>query len=176
MAVIINGTTGLSGVSTVNLANGSVTQNILANGVAATGPAFSAYADVDQSVTNNVYTKVTLGTEEFDTNNCFASSRFTPTVAGYYQINGNIRAGSATASLTLGVSAIYKNGVIAETNAIVLPTGVTSVFTNISSLIYLNGSTDYIELYAYITGTSPFLDFSSTVSTSRFSASLARAA
>ena len=48
-------------------------------------PAFSAYRLTDQSVTGSTWTKVQLGTEEFDTANAFDSStnyRFTPQVAG----------------------------------------------------------------------------------------------
>jgi hypothetical protein len=78
-----------SGTIITNTA-GTVTQTMLATGVAGTGPAVSAYESGNQSISSNVWTKVTLGTEEFDTNNNFASSRFTPTVAGYYQINGSI--------------------------------------------------------------------------------------
>ena len=56
-------------------------------GLAAAGPAFSAYLSANQSVSANVFTKITFDTEDFDTNSNFSSSRFTPTVAGYYQLN-----------------------------------------------------------------------------------------
>ena len=53
-------------------------------------PAFSAYSNTAQTFVNGVEQKVTFAVENWDTNNNFASSRFTPTVAGYYQLNFNI--------------------------------------------------------------------------------------
>ena len=93
-------------------------------------------------------TKINYATENFDTNNNYASSRFTPTVAGYYQISASTRLGSITASLV--VWAIYKNGSSGATGG---GCGVVAgyVYPAISSLIYLNGSTDYVELYTFNT-------------------------
>jgi hypothetical protein len=91
--------TGVTGV--LPIANGGT-------GLSAAGPAFSAYASSSQNITANTLTLVTLGTELFDTNNNFASSRFTPTVAGYYQINGIVRGTGTT--MTLLQASIYKNG------------------------------------------------------------------
>jgi hypothetical protein len=113
-------------------------------------PAFSAYHNTTQSITTSTATKVLFNTEIFDTNNNFASSTFTPTVAGYYQINTGIRIGGTT--VTRAFCAIYKNG--AEANRGVDILAATSVVTA-SSLIYLNGSTDYIEVYAFVTATTP---------------------
>jgi hypothetical protein len=70
-------------------------------------PAFSARAATTQSLPNATYTKVTLGTEEFDTNSNFASSRFTPTVAGYYIITGSVIVQSQASAV---IVLIYKNG------------------------------------------------------------------
>ena len=104
-------------------------------------PAFSVYKSAVQSVTGTTWTKVTFDVEEFDTNNNFASSRFTPTVAGYYQLNGQISNGVNTQTS----SSIYKNGSIykAGTN---YSSGYASL---VSAIVYLNGSTDYVEFYAY---------------------------
>jgi hypothetical protein len=110
---------------------------------AGTGPAFSAYSNTSQTVTSGTFTKVILGTEDFDTNNNFASSRFTPTVAGYYQFN--FRIGS---SLFVGEywSMLYKNGSRTYEGADLISTNQIYGL-NGSALLYLNGSTDYIELY-----------------------------
>lgn len=105
-------------------------------------PAFSAYATSGTSVANNTLTKLSFDTEEFDTNNNFASSRFTPTVAGYYQINGCIGGAYATLLCT-----IFKNG--SEYKRGVTASGATLNQANVSSVVYLNGSTDYVELYTY---------------------------
>jgi len=115
-------------------------------------PAFSAYAQGNQSVSNNTWTKVTLAYEEFDTANCFDSTtnyRFTPNVAGYYQINGMIGGNATGTNPTMVMAAIYKNGAVYKRytttgNPIDYQSGT------ISSIVYFNGSTDYVELYGYL--------------------------
>lgn len=106
------------------------------------GPAFSAYAGTTTSLTGGAFTKVGLDTEEYDTNNNFASSRFTPTVAGYYQLNGYV---SINSNMQLAVT-IYKNGAEYKRGSNVLTTSNGSM---VSSLVYANGTTDYFEIYAY---------------------------
>ena len=114
------------------------------NGVAA--PAFSAYANSGTNVPNVTWTKILYDTELFDTNNNFASSRFTPTVAGYYQINGNGRFSNAVAGSTLYFG-IYKNGVqytLVGSGAASTPRAIQA-----ATLMYMNGTTDYVEFWAY---------------------------
>ena len=122
---------------------------IAANNVSAIVPAFSAYTDADtQSISNATWTKVVLDTEEFDTNSNFASSRFTPTVAGYYQINGQTNFGGISAS-GHQASSLYKNGARykdGSQNPFDATDGSGSV---VSALLYFNGSTDYVELYIF---------------------------
>jgi hypothetical protein len=110
-------------------------------------PAFSAYGNGGQSLTNATYTKLSFQNKEFDTANCFDATtnyRFTPTVAGYYQVSG-----AMTISGAVGVAAvsIYKNNASFKASQGVLSSAYICIA--ISSLIYLNGSTDYIELYGY---------------------------
>lgn len=66
----------------------------VSSGMIADQPAFSAYQSVAQTLASTTITKITFTTEEFDTNSCYdtSTSRFTPTVAGYYQINGSLNA------------------------------------------------------------------------------------
>jgi hypothetical protein len=133
-------------VTTSYINSGAVTQAKLGTNVAGNGPAFSAYADATtQTLTTATYTKILFQTEEFDTNNNFASSRFTPTVAGYYQITSQLLF-PALAGLTCLV-AIYKNGVDFKegTRTAIAATASGGVF--VSALVYCNGSTDYIEIY-----------------------------
>lgn len=105
-------------------------------------PAFSAYASAATSLTQNVATKVNFATEEFDTANCFASSRFTPNVAGYYDIKTCVRLSAAIASLNLF---IYKNGVAYKDIGSTAQTANQSASG--SCLVYFNGTTDYVEVY-----------------------------
>jgi hypothetical protein len=83
---------------TINLpdSNGTVLTTATA-GVPINGPAFNAYyAGASQAIATGTFTKALFDTEFFDTNSCFASSRFTPTVAGYYQINGTLSFSGST--------------------------------------------------------------------------------
>jgi hypothetical protein len=94
-SVILNGDTSGSVTLTVPSVAGTNTVTVpSATGtvmVSGNMPAVFAYKDgTPQSITNSTFTKVTFNTELYDTNNNFASSTFTPTVAGYYQISGGI--------------------------------------------------------------------------------------
>jgi hypothetical protein len=128
-----------------------VSQAMLAAGVAGNGPAFSAYQSSGQSITSSTYTKVSFQTEEFDTNNNFDSTtnyRFTPTISGYYQINAAILPSTTT---TNTACSIYKNGTAYKTVSI--PASNSSAI--VSAVVYFNGSTDYVEIYGYLTGVTP---------------------
>jgi len=144
MPITLNGSGTITGISAGGLPDAIITQPELAANVAGTGPAFSAYKSTNQTLTTGVSTKLTFDTEDFDTNNNFASSTFTPTVAGYYMIAGCSAWGaSATGQATIY---LYKNGsVFKNGNSDTLDININS--TNISSLVYANGTTDYFEIY-----------------------------
>ena len=130
-----------SGTLLSNASTAGVSQAMLASGVAGTGPAFSVYqASAATTLSSNVWVKLTFDTEEFDTNNNFASSRFTPTVAGYYQVTANAAMAATSASLNIK---FYKNGVANKGGAY----PVSANWTQATALIYCNGTTDYIEAY-----------------------------
>jgi len=135
-------------------------------------PAFSAYLSADQTVTSTVITKVAYNTEVFDTNSNFASNRFTPTVAGYYQLNATI-CGQSSGTITQLIGYIYKNGSSYRFGVLLAVTQNSRAA--ISDLIYMNGTTDYLEIYARLDGTGT-LQFSSGSDSSSFSACLVRAA
>lgn len=139
------------------------------------GPTFMAIQSSDQNVTTSTYTKVTLGTELFDPDSTFSSSRFTPTVAGYYQINGIVRGLSASTNVTSVIAAIYKNGT-AYAQAFNTSAGTSGLQQSVSTVVYLNGSTDYIELYGYINGTSPYFDYQANGNCCQLSGCFLRAA
>jgi hypothetical protein len=119
-------------------------------GLSAGGPAFSAYlGGSTQSINSGSFTKVTFDTETFDTNNNFASNRFTPTVAGYYQLNTNILFNSI-ASGVICIVAIYKNGGnYARGNGGYLSNTSGDIEILATTLAYANGTTDYFEVYVY---------------------------
>ena len=117
------------------------------------GPAFSAYkSSNNQSIAASTTTKITFDTKEFDTANAFDSVtnyRFQPTVAGYYQIDAMVTMGNGgTASTGMNYSlSVFKNGSNFKQGLGLNAGGSNDQSTNISTLIYLNG-TDYLEIYA----------------------------
>ncbi len=122
------------------------------------GPCFSAYLNGTQSVTSGVFTKLQANTKEFDTSTAYDATtnyRFTPLIAGYYQFNGQIEASQAGTQSRLFI-AFYKNGSVFKNGNDLTFTSVAGYSrTSSSALIYLNGSTDYVEFYGLCSGTTP---------------------
>ena len=157
MTVTINGTDGVSAVAanavgTGDIQSGAVSQANLAAGIAGTGPAFSAYMNGSQNgISATTNTKVQFNATHFDTSSCFNTStyRFTPNVAGYYQIsaNANLQSTTSTDSVTLQ---LYKNGSLYKISGSAKPAALTFATPTLSVLVYCNGSTDYLEIYAYL--------------------------
>ena len=108
------------------------------------GPAFHAIPSAATSIADSTWTKITYGTEVYDTNGKFASNRFTPTVAGYYQISYAAGEGLPVAG-SVAYLALYKNGARSLSNQ---TTWTSYSTTSLSQLIYLD-SNDYVEVYLY---------------------------
>jgi hypothetical protein len=130
-------------------------------------PAFSAFTSGTQTVTNNTQTLLTYSTERFDTNNNFNSSTFTPTVAGYYQVNVMVQWHGSTYSGLLSVF-LRLNGSNFVEDAW-YPTQYT--YGKISQVIYMNGTTDNINVYVIQASGS-----SAPFAAANFSAALIRSA
>jgi hypothetical protein len=174
--------TAVAGTSTLTLPalTGTVLtsaspQSAFPSNIAGTGPAFSAWQSVQQTgVSATTWTKVTLTTELFDTNSNYASSRFTPTVAGYYQISGSVTMVSTTNTHYIGC-AIYKNGTNYAQATFNLANANYYAQSTISTLVYFNGSTDYVELYSYGTAGGSY-NIYNVLENTNFSGVLVRAA
>jgi hypothetical protein len=121
-------------------------------GVPVNGPAFRAFLSANQAVAHNTNTKIVFDGETFDTNSNFATGRFTPTVAGYYYIMSTVAMSQATQCIIN----IYKNGSIYLSGSPQTGwAGIAGVSGIVYDSVYCNGSTDYVEIYAYqATGTS----------------------
>lgn len=115
-----------------------------ASASSSSGPAYSAYASANQTPASSTWTKATFNTEAFDTDSVYDTStyRFTPNKAGYYEYNFSQLAPSTGSTYV----AIYKNG--SEVKTAHSPTAAPGILNN-SALIYMNGSTDYVECYIY---------------------------
>jgi hypothetical protein len=130
----------------------AITQTKLASNVVGTGPSFYAYSSGARTyVGNGSDVKVVLNTEAWDTNSNFDSStnyRFTPTVAGYYQISiGSLGSFASPGTSGYGAIIIYKNGSAYTSGGYNSSTNGNYYGMSHSNLVYLNGTTDYIEAY-----------------------------
>lgn len=144
-----NGTAGQ-----VLTTNGSGTLS-WADRMTAAGPAFSAYRSTTQSASAGTYTKIQLNTENFDTASAYDSStnfRFTPLLAGYYLITGAVESVGGAATV---IATLYKNGAEYHRGSRVDAANV-ALNSNFSTVVYMNGSTDFLELYGFTTATLGF--------------------
>jgi hypothetical protein len=136
-----------------------VTQADFATNVAGNGPAFSVYCSIAQSIPSSTPTKVQLDTKEFDPNSSFDASIintnywFKPVTAGYYQINWQVCYSIATASVRM-YATLYKNGSPYKNGSEPTSSGSNNLAASGSSLVYMNGSTDYLQLYAFAAAAS----------------------
>jgi hypothetical protein len=143
-----NLTIGSTNSSTVTFESGAATGHMY--------PAFQAKLSVSQNISDSVTTKVQFDTEIFDTDNCYDNStnfRFLPTVAGKYFVFSFIEGDGTGTNKTERVQLlIYKNGVLDSLMQNYPNTAAESnnVGLAINSVCDMNGSTDYIEIFAYV--------------------------
>ena len=108
-------------------------------------PACSVYSSTAQSIAANTPTKIQFDTTEFDVTSAFdlENNRFQPAVAGYYEVNCGcgVEAGSVQ-----NYTSIYKNGAEYRRST----TSSEGGNTRLSTLVYLNGTTDYVEGFVRI--------------------------
>ena len=122
------------------------------------GPAFRAYRTASQTLTSGVWAKLQCTIEDFDTANAYDNAtnyRFQPLVAGYYLINVSGYGGGST-NTTSFFASLYKNGTqvlpVASSGIQTLSSAAGSLGCSYSDVIYLNGSTDYVECWVYAQG------------------------
>lgn len=126
-------------------------------------PLVFAYSSAVSGVTSDTWTKMPLSNEIYDTNNCFDSTtnyRFTPNVAGKYFLGASMVAFSNSNNLTNVRIKIYKNGsILAGAYQFVLTASasVRHFAPNIFTIDQANGTTDYYEVYYYMSGSSLYL-------------------
>jgi hypothetical protein len=170
----------VAGTNTLTLPANTGTVITTASTFAGTGPAFSAYlSGGNQTISDNTLTKVTFNAEDFDTANCFDSTtnyRFTPNVAGYYQVGCYVvyRQSPIIDSFVV----LRKNGSTVKTGtSITISSGsnLTNLNFGLNALIYMNGTTDYLEIYALSDGTGNLTVIDTSAST-YFHGFLARSA
>jgi len=116
-------------------------------------PSFFARLSATTSVTDGAWTKVVINSEIFDSDSNFDTSngRFTPTVAGKYFVFGQVMGYANTNNLVYVYSAVYKNGSFVRYSNI----DFDSTYGREASVPFchifdMNGSSDYLELYANV--------------------------
>jgi hypothetical protein len=149
----------VAGSSTLTLPTGGGT--VMATG---TMPTFSANNNASTySISNATYTQAQFPTKAWDTSTAYNNTgstvtlnglsvpaySFCPPVAGYYQINGCVAVYSSSVGRVF--ASIYKNGVGASYGVAALFNGTyqTEAFAAANSILYLNGTGDYIQYYIY---------------------------
>ena len=150
--------TAVTGTSPITVTSGT-TPNVSLSGVigrtsGGTGvsnpPVFFAHQSTAQSFTTATLTVVTYNVADIDTNGYFVSSNnsFTPQIAGYYQVNVSCTFASTTTGYQCGVG-VAVNGTLKDYNVAASsavgtsgPDGTTPVC---STIVYCNGTTDYIQ-------------------------------
>ncbi len=148
-----NATTFLRGDNTFAAAGGANT------------PAFEAYLNSRQNISDNTDTKVAFDVEVFDTGGQYDHStnyRFTPTTSGKYFVYANVGMGSGdNSAFGTGNINIRKNGSdYVKGRFDNSSNSVNSMYKNISSVISMNGSGDYVEIFINVNTSSgtPFAE------------------
>jgi len=146
-----------AGANTITVPN--ATGNVMVSG---NMPIFRAIANATQTVSINSTTKATcFGTVQWDTASCWsvANNRYTPNVAGYYQITAAMQWGTGWA---IGSDIVYiyivKNGTYSSSSTATMTSDkyVATQYpsSSVGGLMYCNGTTDYIEVYLEAGGAS----------------------
>jgi hypothetical protein len=112
---------------------------------------FSAYASGNQTLTNAVYNQITFGTVEAQSGTVYSTgtNRFTPTVAGRYELKAAVLIGTvgSPAATSAFFAYIRKNGT--NYKIISAAPGETSSTAAGSCIVTANGSTDYFDVAIY---------------------------
>jgi len=122
-------------------------------GVPVNGPAFasgdSAYTTVSAGTTTAF---ANFNASFFDTASAFntTTGRFTPQIPGYYQINAAASYGNNGVLASVIVATISKNDTTPLASGAVSTSGGVGYPTpTVSTVVYLNGTTDYVRVTTY---------------------------
>lgn len=137
-------------ISDINLSSSAaINENKLANGSSGMAKGvFNAYRNAAYSVTSN--TNLVFDTELFDVSGWFdpTTGRYTPQVAGYYQLSWTVNALNGQGTDMAWLTFIRKSGttLIASGTPGVQRGSATGAGSGGSAVVVANGSTDYFEI------------------------------
>jgi hypothetical protein len=143
--------------NTITIGASGDTTNIigtLQNDGAAVGgtntPAFAATLNSTLSVSNTTWTELTnYGGEVFDTDNNFASSRFTPTTAGKYFFYASAQKDNISAENYIALSKNGSTSGSSNTFQMFRDNGGSNYAIQVSGFFDMNGSSDYVSVFVY---------------------------
>jgi len=140
---LASATTPLAGTEVLPIVQSSATVKTPVSALMGFGPVFRAYQNSSISISNATSTTLPLNTEQYDTNSNYdpATYRFTPTIAGYYQVNGVANyfpVGGGNCFIS-----VFKNGVEYSRGPF---SPDVAPGLGVSDIIPMNGSTDYLDL------------------------------
>jgi len=144
-----------SGTITIGASGEKIDLGATAGGTLTARPAFEAYLSATQSASDTVTTKVQVDTEIYDTDNCYDNStnyRFTPTVAGKYVVYARVRVQTAgDSALERAFCIMKKNGSTQHVSTFIDTNNEGRTDSpQIMHVVDMNGTTDYVELFAAI--------------------------
>lgn len=157
---VLQGNASGTGVVTLQSPNTNTDRTITlpdtSSTLSVTGPSFRVYQGSDQAMANSDTLYIAqLTTETFDTDSCFNNTgstvngipaySFLPNVPGYYQVNGKAYMTKAAGS-PYAFIAIVKNGAGVAYGNYLFSVSAIDLSVMVADLIYLNGTTDYIQL------------------------------
>lgn len=139
------------------------------------GPAFVAYrATSNQSISGGTATKMQLDATILNVGSCYDAAtnyRFTPNVAGYYQVNLSTEIQFVDGS---GYTMLYKNGSRYTSFRNYHTNAGASLMSGGSVIMYMNGTTDYVEAYVYAQTSTAYVSGHDGTDSGHFSASFVR--
>lgn len=163
---IANAGTNITTYTTGDILYASATNTLSKLGVGSTGQqleiasgipawkggrtAFSATRSGTQTISAAVITKLQLSVENFDTGSYYDNAtnfRYTPLIAGKYLFTLYFDANTTGASSIIGY--IYQNGA-SVANQFSYYVGVGDLSVSVSTILAMNGSTDYVEFFGFI--------------------------
>jgi hypothetical protein len=153
----ISGTMRYSTISaTMEYCNGAAWTSM---GPSVTQPvSFFANTNSTQSLTGGSFVKLACNNKVFDTNNNYDTTayRYTPTVPGKYLFGAAFVAETGSDQEAIVIS-IQKNGV-RTAEGVARHSGAASMGAQATAIIDMNGTTDYVEVYALTESVTSALD------------------
>lgn len=109
-----------------------------------------------QSLTAATPAKVQFDTTRYDTHGYWDATnfRYFPKIAGYYRVSWSVKFDEEAAGCNVVTAALYVDGVADKSVDIVNPTTTAGVVAANSTVVYCDGSTRYLEVWAAVTAST----------------------